>query len=359
MSGLSLSNVSMNRAEIARFRKLALVTVLFVYFLILVGGAVRASGAGMGCPDWPTCFGRWIPPVSESQLPSDYQEIYAERGYRETSFNVRKTWIEYLNRLLGVFTGLWIMATVFFSLPLRKRDSKLVTVSVVGLLLVVFQGWLGSRVVASNLAPGMITLHMLLAQVIVCLLIYAFLRANRTSMIKASSAALPRMAHVLLWLAVGITALQLLTGSQVREAVDIVSKANDNANRHLWIDNLPFIFAFHRFLAYPTVLLNLALGIYILQHKGLAPSARSVAIAVIALTVGTLAMGLSLDRLNVPAFAQPLHLWLASMILGALFYLVFVNHYAAVSVSSAKLSGEGPGNPDADSGQWQTVSEPR
>ena len=194
--------------------------------------------------------------------------------------------------------------------------------------------------VASNLAPGMITLHMLLAQVIVCMLIYAFLRANRSSMIAASSAALPRLAHGLLWLAVGITALQLLTGSQVREAVDIISKANNNENRHLWIDNLPFIFGFHRFLAYPTVVVNLALGIFILQHKGLAPSARRVAIAVIGLTVSTMAMGLSLDRLNVPAFAQPLHLWLASMILGGLFYLVFANHYATSSVSPATAMGE-------------------
>ena len=341
------------------FRTVSLATVFTIYVLILVGGIVRASGAGMGCPDWPTCFGRWIPPVAESQLPSDYQEIYAERGYKDTTFNVRKTWIEYLNRLLGVFTGLWIMATVFFSLPLRKRDSKLVTVSVAGLLLVIFQGWLGSRVVASNLAPGMITLHMLLAQVIVCMLIYAFLRANRTSMIMASSAALPRLAHALLWLAVGVTALQLLTGSQVREAVDIISKANNNANRHLWIDNLPFIFAFHRFLAYPTVLVNLALGIFILQHKGLAPSARRVAIAVIGLTVSTMAMGLSLDRLNVPAFAQPLHLWLASMILGGLFYLVFANHYAATSAQPENTGGDSAAGSGEETERWQTAAETR
>ena len=74
------------------FRRMAWITIIAVYVLILVGASVRASGSGMGCPDWPTCFGQWIPPTSEAQLPADYQEIYAARGYAETRFNVVKTW---------------------------------------------------------------------------------------------------------------------------------------------------------------------------------------------------------------------------------------------------------------------------
>ena len=66
---------------------------------------MRASGAGMGCPDWPLCFGQWIPPTDVDQLPANYQEIYADRGYADTTFNATKTWIEYLNRLLGAFTA--------------------------------------------------------------------------------------------------------------------------------------------------------------------------------------------------------------------------------------------------------------
>ena len=62
----------------------------------------------MGCPDWPTCFGQWVPPTSESDLPRNYQEIYADLGYAETRFNVVKTWTEYVNRLIGVGIGLLI-----------------------------------------------------------------------------------------------------------------------------------------------------------------------------------------------------------------------------------------------------------
>ena len=109
--------------SLRRFRGLATLTLAAVYFLILVGASVRASGAGMGCPDWPTCFGQWVPPTAESQLPANYQEVYAELGYGDTRFNVVKTWTEYLNRLIGVTIGVLIFATAWVSMPLRRLDN--------------------------------------------------------------------------------------------------------------------------------------------------------------------------------------------------------------------------------------------
>ena len=100
--------------SLLRYRRIALITLASVYFLILVGASVRASGAGMGCPDWPTCFGQWIPPTNEAQLPGNYQEIYAELGYRDTQFNVVKTWTEYANRLIGVTIGFLIFLGDFY-----------------------------------------------------------------------------------------------------------------------------------------------------------------------------------------------------------------------------------------------------
>ena len=110
----------------SRFRKLAFWTVAAVYFLILVGGFVRASGSGMGCPDWPQCFGSWIPPLNESQLPADYQEIYGA-SYGDTRFNPVKTWIEYVNRLVGVAIGILIIVTFLSSLSLARARRLSVT----------------------------------------------------------------------------------------------------------------------------------------------------------------------------------------------------------------------------------------
>ena len=90
---LQILRTDMTDAKLHRFRRLGMLTVAAVYCLILIAGAVRATGSGMGCPDWPTCFGQWIPPTQESQLPDNYQQIYAERGYANTAFNAKKTWI--------------------------------------------------------------------------------------------------------------------------------------------------------------------------------------------------------------------------------------------------------------------------
>ena len=127
----------MDRDQIVeKFIRIGLITVTAVYLLILVGGIVRASGSGMGCPDWPTCFGRLVPPTSESQLPPDYHERYI--GYGDTTFNVLKTWTEYLNRLLGVSIGILILTTLIRSLPFRKISPAVFYFSLTSFVLVGF-----------------------------------------------------------------------------------------------------------------------------------------------------------------------------------------------------------------------------
>ena len=306
-----------------RFWWCAVGTIMTIYALILVGGIVRATGAGMGCPDWPTCFGQWIPPTSESQLPSNYQDIYADRGYAETTFNVRKTWTEYLNRLLGVFTGFTILATLIFSAPYRRREPSVFWLSFTAFVLVGIQGWLGSVVVATNLHTGIITLHMLLAQVIVGLLIAALVRSARGGYSSIRIEQLPRLFYTAMIIAMIVGLLQLVLGTQVRESVDLIARSSDFADRHLWIERLPLIFSIHKYLAIPLVLLNGWLILSVL-NQSTSSLLRRLSLLLAVFLLGTIAIGMSMDRLHLPMFAQPLHLWLASLIFGVQFALMLI-----------------------------------
>src|SRR5262245_12110213 len=125
------------------FQRLALCTTAITYFLILVGGLVRASGAGLGCPDWPRCFGSWVPPASAAELPPQFDA---------SLFNPALMWTEYLNRLLGVTVGFLILATVLSAWRHHRDHSGIFRATIAALLLTGFQGWLGGRVVASELA---------------------------------------------------------------------------------------------------------------------------------------------------------------------------------------------------------------
>lgn len=310
-----------------RFWWCAFGTIATIYALILVGGIVRATGAGMGCPDWPTCFGQWIPPTSEAQLPTNYQEIYADRGYAETTFNVRKTWTEYLNRLLGAFTGLTILATLIFSAAYRKSEPKVFWYALIGFVLVGVQGWLGSVVVATNLHTGIITLHMLLAQVIVGLLIATLVRSARSRYESIMVEQLPPYFYTVMVIAMVIGLSQLVMGTQVREAVDLIARSSNFADRHLWIERLPFIFNIHKYSAIPLVLLNGWLVLSVLTHSQ-SVLLRRLSIALAIVLLGTIAIGMSMDRLHLPMFAQPLHLLLSSLIFGVQLALMLVLQHA-------------------------------
>ncbi|CAI8921912.1 COX15/CtaA family protein [Methylocaldum szegediense] len=311
-----------------RFRRIGLITIAAVYFLILVGGIVRASGAGMGCPDWPTCFGRWIPPTDESQLPPNYHEIYAERGYADTEFNPVKTWTEYVNRLVGVSIGVLVLLTLLYSVPYLKRDRTVFFLALLVFLLVGFQGWLGSAVVASNLRPIMITAHMVMAFVIVCLLIYTIARSQQDTLCRLDSGALSPKFKTVLAAAMGMTLLQIMMGTQIRESVDIIASTFNQAERHLWREEFPTIFYIHRSFSAVILFTNLWLVWHLVQRLHRRHLLRSFAIGLGALVVAAIGTGVTLDRLGFPAFVQPIHLVLANLIFGAQFFLFIALRYS-------------------------------
>lgn len=312
----------------SRFRRLGTLTIFAVYFVILVGGIVRASGAGMGCPDWPTCFGQWVPPTDESQLPANYHEIYAARGYESTTFNPVKTWTEYTNRLVGVTIGFLVFLTAWSSRIYVKTDKTTFYLALSAFFLVGFQGWLGSAVVASNLKPFMITLHMLLALFIVALLIYAISRSQKNLLTALNADWLtPRFTWVLK-IAMLMTLIQIAMGTQVRESVDYIAHQHSYIDRQYWRDSFPIIFYVHRSFSSLILFTNLWLAWTIRNSVAKHSLLLKVAYGLVGLIVTAILAGVSLDRLGFPAFAQPVHLLMANLIFGAQFFLFICLHYA-------------------------------
>ncbi len=334
-----------------RFRRTSLVTVIAVYVLILIGGIVRSTGSGMGCPDWPKCFGSWVPPTKVDQLPENYQEIYAskrvEKNERfvkmlhalgfdnkaeeikndksilvEQEFNATKTWIEYLNRLSGAVIGILIILTFLYSLALTKEDPTLVLLSGFNVVLVIFQGWIGSIVVSTNLLHWMITFHMFLALLLVCLLIYVHYRSYRLVYPVKHKAIKVGPVYWILFVAFVLTNIQIVLGTQVREQVDIVAAQFGNLFRSEWVGHLGEYFMIHRSYSILLVLVH-ALFIYKIYHVSSSRSNifRWSQILILFLLL-EIVSGAAMGYFGIPPFLQPLHLLLGSLIIGVQFVVL-------------------------------------
>lgn len=284
-------------SRFSSFQRLALWTTATTYFLILVGGLVRASGAGLGCPDWPRCFGSWIPPGSAADLPPQFDP---------SLFNPILMWTEYLNRVLGMAVGFLILATVVSAWRHHRREPRILWTTVAALLLTGFQGWLGGRVVANNLAAWIVTVHMVVALVIVQLLLYATVRAWR----KAGGPGSPFVIGMIV-----VTMIQIGLGTQVRGAIDVaidsgVARASALASVGLF-DHL------HRDAAF---IVFAGAILIVLWVRGSLPGEKALirwAYVVVGLATLQIALGAVMAYVSLEPAAQVGHLTVASLLLGA------------------------------------------
>ena len=320
------------------FRRLALLTVIAVFLLILVGGVVRSTGAGMGCPDWPKCFGQWVPPTDVSQLPANYQEIYSHRGYANTEFNAVKTWIEYLNRLLGALIGVLIFFTFVASvIAYWQRDRAIVGYSFLALLLVGFQGWLGAKVVSSVLAAWLITLHMLLAIVIVGVLLYVMARTQFSS-IDSHSFRLSKATNRWLLISSGLLLIQILLGTQVRETVDEVADKLGEIQRFRWIDELDIRFYVHRSFSLVVLFCQLLWIVPVSKRSQNGSGIKRMAVATGFLLLIEILTGAIMAYFAIPSWAQPVHLTLAVVSLGIQFVVILFSCQSELMKNTTDLS---------------------
>ncbi len=296
------------------FRLLVRLSLLLVMLLVLVGGVVRSSGSGMGCPDWPMCFGRIIPPVSVSELPVNYQEIYAHRGYDTMEFNAVKTWIEYLNRLLGVVVGIAVLAMAAAAFRFRKQAPLHWKLSASALFLTVLQGGIGAIVVMMHLEPWVVTVHMVLALLLVMILAALFQLTHKVEAIHLGLAPTKRL---IFWttLLFSLTGFQILMGTRVRQAVDIVAELLSDLPRVEWIAHLEPLLSLHKFLGLLVFLIALR-WLYLVRPMVSAHASLTRLLYSVLLLIGLeIGVGTVLVLYGLPTWAQPLHLVMAFAII--------------------------------------------
>ncbi|RNL75207.1 heme A synthase [Sinomicrobium pectinilyticum] len=337
------------------FRTITKTTLILVYLVIIAGALVRMTGSGMGCPDWPKCFGYYIPPTEESQLlwhPDraykkgqviirDESLLVAKADFTTSGsyssgnwapytkhdyavFNPRHTWIEYINRLCGAVAG---MATLFMavaSFVYWKEKRSITLLSWLAVFSMGFQAWLGATVVYSVLAPVKITVHMVMALAIVALILY-ILHLTRTG---KSEYKPDRLFTNLIRLALFLTLIQIVLGTQVRQFVDEQVKIVGDTAKDLWLNNPGLDFYLHRSFSILVLAVNIFLFI-LNRNRKLYFTRVNWVLLLIALEIIS---GVAMAYLDFPFASQPLHLVLASVLFGVQYYLLLDTRHAAKSL---------------------------
>ena len=283
--------------------------LVWVFLVIIAGGVVRMTQSGMGCPDWPKCFGNWVPPTNASQLPADYEKYLKQQDIDHT-FNAYHTWIEYINRLLGAVLGFWIIIHVIWSYrKFFKTNRSIFWWSFFLLLLTGFQGWLGKKVVDANLAVVKITTHMVVALFIAAIPVYILHKLQ--GKLKVENKLLKFLSITALLLLV----IQIAFGTDVREQIDEISKQLNYTQRELWISRLDVWFKIHRSFSW-VVAACLALIAFLSYQKKQLQQHAFINVGLVAVLI---LLGITMMYANIPAIVQPLHLLATSILAISLF----------------------------------------
>ena len=339
------------------YRSIAKISLILVYLVIIAGAVVRMTGSGMGCPDWPKCFGYYIPPTEATELQwqpernfkkgqviivnetlwvakedfttgLNYQVAnwapYTKHDY--AVFNATHTWIEYINRLLGALAGLATLILAIASITYWKSHKKITVLSWAVLLGMLFQGWLGATVVYSVLQPVKITMHMMMALVIVALLIYLL---QKTSSMQGNRV-FDKNLNLFLWAALFLTLVQIVLGTQVRQFIDDQISLLGEQAKELWLLKPDWQFYVHRSLSILVVLFNVFIAVRIFKKK----LGYTKINWVLTLLVAEIITGIAMYYFDFPFGSQPLHLILASLLFGAQFYLVLETQKIRTSIET-------------------------
>lgn len=308
-------------------QKLALVSIVFLLIIILAGAVVRVTGSGLGCPDWPTCWGKLIPPTSDDQVDMEvlgnpetlnYFKRRAERWGRNpeditpekllTEFDPLETWIEYLNRLITIFVGFAALALVVASI----RSKRYIWLCLISLLVVAINAFVGKLVVDSELRARIVTIHMALAFLQLFILTYLYWAGGRKGQARDRIPGPGRPAVMVLLACVMI---EWAMGSQIREVTDKLMREYGVESRSNWIKDISgsLVYLVHRSFSWSILIAALWLG-YRAGWKGTVPR------MVLALVGALMVMGVILSQSGIHAVVQVLHVGTAGILVSVVYY---------------------------------------
>lgn len=328
-----------------RFKLFSALTLFFSLLVVLAGSLVKASGAGMGCPDWPKCYGYWIPPMDEKEVvwkankqfesgqiivhenkllvANDDYKASAEfdpsqwTPYKKHDYAIYKpehTIIEYLNRLCGAVLGIMAILMLFYSFSYRKEKPIVFWGSIATFVIILLEGYIGAKVVESNLKPLKISLHLYLAFLI--LIVIAFVRSRVLDSVDIEEG---KAKSIKKWLIASVLLLcaQLVMGTNVRETFDNLRLSG--IIRESWIDESGWIFLVHRSFSLVYAAIT-GVALYFLYEMKVKHYATRWIIALMVLIIAT---GVIMGYFEVPQFARPVHLLLSSILLSYSCLLLF------------------------------------
>ncbi|MFK7851560.1 MAG: heme A synthase [Akkermansiaceae bacterium] len=328
------------------YQKLAIAALVSTLILIFVGATVRVTGAGMGCPDWPTCWGLLIPPTSAEQidfesLPIEKFQRKAERMGRDPStisyetlkadFNPRHVWTEFVNRLFSLPVGFFSLAIFIYSFRFRTKNPKVFWCSFAALFLVLANAIMGARVVYSGLAPGMISLHLALAMLLICCLVYCIWAGadQKFSLPVATKNSKLRIIVLLLLLTLIIEGIM---GSQIREMTDDLAKKHLDLPRDAWIEKLEtsVIYLTHR--SFSWLILVLTVWAFVLGRRS---GSTPVQYASLAIVITQMFLGLLMAQVHIYSWVQVSHVGLAAIQLSLVFrwFLIVPKNSKTISIA--------------------------
>ncbi len=316
-----------------KFQKIALATLISVIVLIFAGAVVRATGSGMGCPDWPKCWGKYIPPTDKNQidvttLPIEkYKKKRADTGgnpddiTEETvlaEFNPVHTWIEFINRMCSMPVGFFSMWMLIYAFKFRRSRPSLFWGSFASVFLVGLSAWMGMKIVHSGLRPGVITSHMAFAILLMCVLVYlVWAGGERKKLIKFK-----RESKTVKWCGMTLFILILaegVMGSQVREITDVLKVSHANEARSLWVGELEetWIYIVHR--SFSWLIMIYSLHLFFACKKYRMGGVKWQEKLILTMVVSQMILGLVLSFVGIFPVVQVLHIGLSSILVTGMF----------------------------------------